>query len=90
MEQPGDAATPENVRKALLAGVMCADGLGIKLLAIPGLGTGVGGLSPMSVAELIVETLRHYETFSIRKIILFDQDPAMVQAFRDAIFAERA
>jgi len=90
MEKPGDRASLEAVRQATLAAVYCADSVGVQVLAMPGLGTGVGGISPSSAAEVMVETLRHYETASIRKIILVDQNTEMVDAFRDALLAERA
>jgi len=38
----------------------------------------------------MVETLRNYETASVRKVILIDHDAAMVTAFREALMAERA
>jgi O-acetyl-ADP-ribose deacetylase (regulator of RNase III) len=90
MEQPAQRTTIEKVRKATLAALMCADSQGIKVLAMPGMGTGVGGVAPAEAAEAMVETLRNYETASIRKVILVDRDPAMLAAFREALLAERA
>lgn len=90
MESPGQTTTLEKIRMATLAALMCADSFGVKVLAIPGLGTGVGNVSPSGAADIMVETLRNYETASVRKVILIDRNPAMVQAFRDALFAERA
>src|SRR6185295_8021176 len=75
MEQPGQKTHVDKVRKATLAAVLCADSYGIKVLAIPGLGTGVGGVSYAASADAMVETLRNYETASVRKVILIDQDP---------------
>jgi O-acetyl-ADP-ribose deacetylase (regulator of RNase III) len=89
MAAPGERSTVEAVRQATLAARMCGDSYGVKVLAMPGLGAGVGGLSPASAAEVIVETLRNYETASIRKVILIDQEADMARAFRDALFAER-
>lgn len=89
MEKPSETTTVEKVRQATLAAVMCADSYGVKILALPGMGTGVGGLSPASAAEIIIETLRNYETASIRKIILIDQNPEMAEAFREALRSER-
>jgi O-acetyl-ADP-ribose deacetylase (regulator of RNase III) len=89
METPGPT-TIDNVRHATLAALMCADSYGIKTLAIPGLGTGVGGIAPSAAADAMVETLRNYETASVRKVILIDQDAAMVTAFRTALSAERS
>jgi len=89
MERPSQPTSLENVRKAALAALLCADSYGVKILAIPGLGTGVGKISPSGAAEVMVETLRNYETASIRKVILMDSDPAMTGAFREALLAER-
>ena len=90
MEKPGQTTHVDKVRKATLAALLCADSYGIKVLAMPGLGTGVGGVSPSAAADAMVETLRNYETNSVRKVILIDQDSAMVAAFRNALFAERS
>lgn len=90
MEKPAQATTIDKVRQAALAALLCADSYGVKVLAMPGLGTGVGGLSPASAAEAIVETLRNYETASVRKVILMDRDREMVSAFQEALQAERA
>ena len=89
MEKPAQRTTVDKVRNATLAALLCADSYGVKVLAIPGMGTGVGGVDPAAAAEAMVETLRNYETASVRKIILIDRDPAMVAAFRDALQAER-
>jgi O-acetyl-ADP-ribose deacetylase (regulator of RNase III) len=89
MIRPGPT-TLDAVRQATLAAVMCADSYGVKVLAMPGLGTGIGGISPQAAADAIVETLRTYETASDRKVILIDQSTDMVKAFRAALFAERS
>ncbi len=90
MEKPAQSTTSEKVRKATLAALLCADSYGVKTLAMPGMGTGTGGISPSTAAEVMVETLRNYETASVRKIILIDQNPDVVAAFRAALMAERA
>jgi len=90
MQKPGERTTVENVRKSVLAAVMCADSYGVKILAMPAMGTGIGGLSPEAAAEVMIETLRNYETASIRKIILVDLNPIMVDAFRNVLLAERS
>jgi O-acetyl-ADP-ribose deacetylase (regulator of RNase III) len=90
MEQPAQKTTLDKVRMATQAALICADSYGVKTLAMPGMGTGIGGISPAGAAEVMVETLRHYETASVRKVILIDREPAMVSAFRDALQAERS
>ena len=90
MEKPAQPTTPEKIRQSTQAALICADSYGVKVLAMPGMGTGVGGMSPATAAEVMIETLRNYETASVRKVILIDKNPAMVSAFRTAILAERA
>jgi len=92
MEQPAQKTTVDKVRNATLAALLCADSYGVKVLAIPGMGTGVGGVSMGSAADdSWSKPWRNYETGQqCVKIILIDRDPTMVQAFRDALLAERA
>jgi O-acetyl-ADP-ribose deacetylase len=90
MEKPSQRTTVENVRKATLAALLCSDSFGVKILAMPGMGTGIGGVSPEAAAEAMVETLRNYESASVRKVILVDKNPEMVRAFHAALLAERA
>jgi O-acetyl-ADP-ribose deacetylase (regulator of RNase III) len=90
MEQPAQKTTVDKVRSATLAAVICADSYGIKILAMPGMGTGIGGVAHGTAADAMIEILRTYETHSVRKIILIDRDADMVAAFREALLAERA
>ena len=46
MEQPGMKVGVENVRRATRAALLAAARLGIEVLAIPGMGTGLGGVDP--------------------------------------------
>jgi O-acetyl-ADP-ribose deacetylase (regulator of RNase III) len=89
MERPAQATTADKIRRATLAALMCADHYGVKILALPGMGTGVGGVSPVAAAGVIVETLRNYEPVSVCKVVLIDRNPEMIQAFREALMAER-
>jgi O-acetyl-ADP-ribose deacetylase len=89
MERPAERTTVDKVRAATLAALMCADSYGVKTLAIPGMGTGTGGVSMGAAADAMVEILRNYETASVRKVILIDNDPGMVAAFRQSLQAER-
>ncbi len=90
MEKQGGSTSIEKIRKATLAALICADSYGVKILAMPGMGTGVGGISANSAAEVMIETMRIYESASIRKVILVDLNPEMVQAFQSALRAERS
>ena len=60
MEQPAMATTLEKVRSAMRAALRCADEEGILAIAFPGLGTGVGGLSPEQAAEVMMRALKEH------------------------------
>src|SRR5437762_2928724 len=51
MEKPAQRTTVDKVRKATLAALICADSYGVKVLAIPGMGTGVGGVPTGAAAD---------------------------------------
>jgi O-acetyl-ADP-ribose deacetylase len=87
---PTDAPTIEGVRQATLAALFCADSVGVKILAFPSLVALGDSISSASAAEVMVETMRNYETASIRKVILIDDKSEIVEAFRNALLAERA
>jgi len=52
MEKPAMRTTPEKVEKAIKAAFTLAIKLGVKSIAFPGMGTGVGGLSPREFARI--------------------------------------
>jgi O-acetyl-ADP-ribose deacetylase len=87
---PQDAPTIEGIRKATLAALFCADSFGVKILAFPSLVALGDPISGTSAAEVMVETLRNYETASIRKVILIDEKSEIVDVFRNALLAERS
>ncbi len=60
MEQPAMRTTTEKVRKAMKAALECADQEGVKAIAFPGLGTGVGGLSADEAAEVMLKALKEH------------------------------
>src|SRR4029078_8876953 len=58
MEQPGMKVGVETVRRAPRAALLAAARLGIEVLAIPGMGTGLGGVDPADAARAMVDELR--------------------------------
>ena len=59
MQEPGTylVGQEENIYKATKAAIKEAKKLGIKSIAIPGMGTGVGGISPSTAAKLMVKAI---------------------------------
>ncbi|MEM1658708.1 MAG: macro domain-containing protein [Candidatus Jordarchaeales archaeon] len=89
MEEPAMATTPEKVEMAMEAALRCAEELGVKTLAVPALGTGVGGVPRDEAARRMVQVLvRHINSGTkLKKIVLCDIDKEQVRAFDEALSA---
>lgn len=87
MERPAMRTTSEKVYRATLAALRCGDEVGAKSIAIPGMGTGVGGVSAEEAAKAMVKALQGFAPAakSTRKIILCDLDKEMVEAWWRAL-----
>jgi len=85
MPNPGMHIPVENVAFAVGAALTLADEKGFKSIAIPGMGTGVGGVAHADAAKLMVETVRAFSPRTLKSVILVDVDPAMVEAWREAV-----
>ena len=76
---------PENVARATNAALDLADEKGFTSIAIPGMGTGVGGVEPKEAARHMVRAIRSVSTQSVQNVILVDIDPAMIAAWRSEL-----
>ena len=73
----------EKIRLAVKAALKKAKDLGVKSLAIPGMGTGVGGFPEEKAAGIIVEEImKEKPSFGIT---LVDMNKRMVNAFKQAL-----
>lgn len=88
MPQPGMAIPVSNVALATRAALQAADDQGLTSLAIPGMGTGVGGVAPGEAALAMVKEVRAFAPRTMRQVVLVDVDAAMVAAWREALKAE--
>ncbi len=57
---PGGRATPESVESALRAALECAVAAGVRTLAVPAIGAGVGGLALQICAEISIACARRF------------------------------
>ena len=75
------------VRLATKGALECAKQLGIRSIAFPGMGTGVGGLSVKEAAEVMVAEIKnHVESGTpLKKIVLVGFDSILTQAFEDEL-----
>jgi len=80
MEKPAMRIPVENVAKATSAALTLAEQLKIKRIAIPGMGTGVGGVAPADAARAMINVAREFEN-KFDSIIFVDRNEIMINAF---------
>ena len=80
MERPAMRIGIENVEKATYAAFNLGLKLNVKSIAIPGMGTGVGQVSEIDSAKVIVKIAKEFEN-KFEKIILVDYNKSMIDAF---------
>lgn len=85
MHNPAEKTDAHKVECAVVAALEVADNEGFRSLAMPGLGTGVGGLDKQEAANIIVKAIKEFEFKNLEKIILIDIDDEMVEAFEKAV-----
>jgi O-acetyl-ADP-ribose deacetylase (regulator of RNase III) len=89
MEEPGTKVGVENARRAARAALIAAALRGFDVIAIPGLGTGLGGLDPAEAARTMVDELRAHRQPKPVTVYLVDINDEILacleEAFRSAI-----
>jgi O-acetyl-ADP-ribose deacetylase (regulator of RNase III) len=85
MPEPGMHIPAQNVGLAVRAALTLADEKGFESIAIPGMGTGVGGVAHADAARAMVEAVRSFAPRALKTVVLVDVDPAMVAAWQDAM-----
>lgn len=85
MPQPAQRIPAENVYKATAAALRLAEEKGFHSIALPGMGTGVGGVAHREAARQMTKAIEEFAGKNLQKVILVDVDPAMVAAWKDAI-----
>jgi len=83
MERPVMKIGIENVEKAMHAALALAKKLGIKSIAIPGMGTGVGGVARDEAARVMLKVARQFEKDF--EILFVDHNEKMVEALKKSI-----
>jgi len=85
MPAPAMRIDPQNVALATRAALALADAKGFTSVAMPGMGTGVGGVAHSDAAATMIEEIRSFVPRALETVVLVDVDPAMVQAWRDEL-----
>ncbi len=83
--EPGMRIDSRNVVLATRAALALADAQGFTSVAIPGMGTGVGGVTHADAAAMMMKEIRTFVPRSLQSVVLVDVNSAMVQAWREAL-----
>ncbi len=84
MHNPAEKTDAHKVLCATIAALELAEQEGLKSIAMPGMGTGVGGLDKREAAKAIIKAIRQTKFQNMERILLVDIDDEMVDAFNDA------
>lgn len=79
--EPGGASSPDAVKLAVSTALKLAEELDLESIAIPGLGTGAGGVSPDDSASAIFAAIRAHKPKSLSDVTLVSRDEGVVAAF---------
>lgn len=90
MERPAMRIPVENVGKATTAALRLAETKGFIVIALPGMGTGVGGVDHSAAAVSMIQAITQFQARRLQRILLVDIDPAMVAAWRQAVMEREA
>jgi O-acetyl-ADP-ribose deacetylase (regulator of RNase III) len=87
MSRPAMSTDLESVEKATSAALRVAKTLGLSSIAIPGMGTGVGGVPVNDAAQTMVGAIRQHlsEGTTLKHIFLVSIDEALVRAFESVL-----
>ena len=85
MEEPGTKVGVENARRAARAALIAAALRGFDVIAIPGLGTGLGGLDPAEAARAMVDELRAHRQPKPTTVYLVDINDEILACLEGAL-----
>jgi len=85
MEEPGTKVGVENARRAARAALIAAALRGFDVIAIPGLGTGLGGLDPAEAARAMVDELRAHRQPKPITVYLVDTNDDILACLEGAL-----
>ena len=85
MEQPASLVDVGNVMEATRAALECADENGLKRIAIPGMGTGVGGVPRDKAAKAMIDIIVNFNEKNLEEVILIDRNKEMVDEFNKVL-----
>ena len=85
MEEPGQKVVVESVRRAMRAALLAAAQRGFEVIAVPGLGTGLGGADPEDAARAMVNELRAHRQANPSTVWLVDTNDQILAHLEEAL-----
>lgn len=85
MNRPAERTDADRIARATQGALECADSLGLKQIAFPGMGTGVGRVPPQVAAETMVRVLENYRPRALQGITLVAFNQETKEAFERAL-----
>jgi O-acetyl-ADP-ribose deacetylase (regulator of RNase III) len=85
MEEPGTKVGVENVRRATRAALLAASVHGFEVIALPGMGAGLGGVDPGDAARAIVDELRAHRQPKPTTVYLVDLRDEILSHLEEAL-----
>ncbi len=83
MEKPAQPVPPKNARLAMEAILNCGEQDKIEAIAVPGLGTGVGGINSIEAAEEMMKATKRFNSEKLEKVIFVGYGDDLHKAFLD-------
>jgi O-acetyl-ADP-ribose deacetylase (regulator of RNase III) len=83
LDDPSGQAQEYNVSMSVKGALTFADDLKYTSLAMPGMGTGVGGFPKDKAAKVMIDEIKKFEPLHLQKIILVDIDQEMVDQWNE-------
>ena len=85
MEEPGQKVAVESVRRAMRAALLAAAQRGFEVIAVPGLGIGLGGADPADAARAMVNELRAHRQANPSTVWLVDTNDQILAHLEEAL-----
>ncbi|PIN70359.1 O-acetyl-ADP-ribose deacetylase [Candidatus Woesearchaeota archaeon CG11_big_fil_rev_8_21_14_0_20_43_8] len=85
MRKPAEKTIIENVKLSTEAALRCAEEHAFESIAMPGFGTGVGGIDKMDATRMMVAVIKAFKGRFLKKVILVGINQPMVDAFLQCV-----
>ena len=82
MHEPAERTDAVKIKDALTAALEVAEREGYRKIAVPGMGTGVGHVSFMESARVMMEVIKNFHFYHVQEIILKDIEKEMIESWK--------